>query len=198
MVAMPELDNTDLEILRLLVGNARRPYSEIADRVGVSPPTVSDRIDRLQELGVVRRFTVDVDRETLDNGIEVLIEVATEPGATASVADRLARRNVVEHTFSTADGTVRAHATVPEDSVTDVLEESLESADVRSYDVRIVTEHQWTPAVAGTAFGVDCAVCGTTVGSRGETVELEDTIETVCSSECRERLEAEGAAVAAE
>lgn len=195
---MPELDNTDLQILRLLVANARRPYSEIADRVGVSPPTVSDRIDRLQDLGVVRRFTVDVDRETLDAGIEVLIEVETEPGATDDVTDRLARRNVVEHTYTTADGTVRAHATVPEDAVSDVLAASLDTEDVQSYDVQLVTDHQWTPAVAGTAFGVECTVCGTEVGSQGETVELEETIETVCSSECRERLEAEGAAVAAE
>jgi len=194
---MPDLDETDLQILRLLVANARRPYSEIADRVGVSPPTVSDRIDRLEELGVIERFTLDVDRETLDAGIEVLVEVETEPGATARVAEDLAHRNVVEHTYTTADGAVLAYATVPKDDVADVMAPIVEDGGVRSYDVRLVAEEQWTPAVAGTAFGVECAVCGEPIGSQGQTVDLDDVVEAVCSTECREQLTASSSAVPA-
>ena len=48
---MRDLDETDLEILQLLLSNARRPYSDIADVVGLSPPAVSDRVSRLQETG---------------------------------------------------------------------------------------------------------------------------------------------------
>ncbi|MFC6725497.1 Lrp/AsnC family transcriptional regulator, partial [Halobium palmae] len=61
---MRDLDDTDREILRLLLANARRPYSDIAEHVGLSAPAVSDRVERLQELGVVRGFTLDLDRST--------------------------------------------------------------------------------------------------------------------------------------
>ncbi len=39
---MRDLDETDLEILQLLMSNARRPYSDIADIVSLSAPAVSD------------------------------------------------------------------------------------------------------------------------------------------------------------
>ncbi|WP_114579476.1 AsnC family transcriptional regulator [Saliphagus sp. LR7] len=50
---MPELDSTDAVILELLLEDARRSYREIADEVGLSPPTVSNRVDRLRDLGVI-------------------------------------------------------------------------------------------------------------------------------------------------
>lgn len=56
------LDEIDLEIVRLLADDARRPFNDIADRVGLSPPAVSDRVDRLREQGVIQRFTIDIDR----------------------------------------------------------------------------------------------------------------------------------------
>jgi len=189
---MPQLDDTDLEILRLLVANARRPYSEIADKVGVSPPTVSDRIDRLQELGVIRRFTLDVDRSTLDAGIQVLIDVSTAPGTTEDVAESLASQNVVEHVYATADGSVVAHATVPEDAVHEVLEESVATENVESFDVRLLTDEQWTPEVSGAAFALECAVCGDEVTSQGETARIDGEFVAFCSSSCREAAAEEG------
>jgi len=183
---MPQLDDTDLEILRLLVANARRPYSEIADKVGVSPPTVSDRIDRLESLGVIRRFTLDIDRSTIDAGIQVLIDVDTEPGATEDVAADLAEQNVVEHVYATADGSVVAHATVPEDSVHDVLAESVAMDDVQSFDVRLLTGEQWTPEVSGTAFALNCVVCDDEVTSQGESARVDGELVTFCSASCRE------------
>ena len=62
-----------LEILQLLLSNARRPYSDIADVVGLSAPAVSDRVARLQEMGITNRFTLDVDRSQLRKGIPVLV-----------------------------------------------------------------------------------------------------------------------------
>lgn len=48
---MRDLDETDRQILRLLLENGRRPFSGIAETVGLSPPAVSDRVDRLESLG---------------------------------------------------------------------------------------------------------------------------------------------------
>ena len=59
---MAGIDDVDYEILELLMENARHPYREIAKQVDRSPPTVSDRVERLQELGIIERFTLDVDR----------------------------------------------------------------------------------------------------------------------------------------
>ena len=84
---MRGLDDTDREILRILTENGRRSYSDIADAVGLSPPAVSDRVDRLQELGVIRRFTVDIDRDLLREGTAALVTVRASPGAGERVRD---------------------------------------------------------------------------------------------------------------
>lgn len=60
-----QLDNTDARILELLQKDGRMMYKDIAREVGISLPTVRDRINKLMELGVIRKFTVIVDSEKL-------------------------------------------------------------------------------------------------------------------------------------
>src|SRR6056297_3642715 len=113
---MRDLDETDLEILQLLMSNARRPYSDIADAVGPSAPAVSDRVARLQEMGVINRFTLDVDRSQLRGGIPVLItlDVASTGPGVASIKERLLNDSAVEHVFTTAEADLIAYARVPD------------------------------------------------------------------------------------
>jgi DNA-binding Lrp family transcriptional regulator len=48
------LDDTDVEIIRMLQADARRPNTEIARRLGVAETTVRNRIERLTRDGVVQ------------------------------------------------------------------------------------------------------------------------------------------------
>jgi Lrp/AsnC family transcriptional regulator for asnA, asnC and gidA len=48
------LDQTDVEIIRMLQADARRPNTDIARRLGVAETTVRNRIDRLTREGVVQ------------------------------------------------------------------------------------------------------------------------------------------------
>jgi Transcriptional regulators len=79
------LDETDIQILELLVEDARRSYTDIAQVVNLSPPAVSDRIDRLSESGVIRRFTVELDRSQLRAGVPLLVTLLPSTSAANSV-----------------------------------------------------------------------------------------------------------------
>ncbi|PSP76354.1 ArsR family transcriptional regulator [Halobacteriales archaeon QS_1_68_20] len=182
---MANFDETDMEILELLVDEGRRPYSDIADEVGLSPPTVSDRIDRLQEAGVIRQFTVDLDRSTLSGGIPVLIEVSFEPDAVADGRDRLAAHEAVEHVFTTADASVVVDAFIDGGDARNLLEETVDLTDVREYDVRILTDADWTPGLGREAFALECAECGNTVSEEGESVDIDGSTYHFCCSSCR-------------
>lgn len=59
------LDRTDLHILRLLSQDARLSQRRIAQEVGTSPPTVADRIARLERAGVIRGYRVELERGLL-------------------------------------------------------------------------------------------------------------------------------------
>lgn len=56
-----DLDAKDREILALLEADARRSISDIGRLTGLSAPTVTERIARLKDIGVIRRFTTQID-----------------------------------------------------------------------------------------------------------------------------------------
>ncbi|MBM5804882.1 MAG: Lrp/AsnC family transcriptional regulator [Candidatus Verstraetearchaeota archaeon] len=58
---MREIDEIDQKILAFLKDNARVPFTKIADEVGLSEAAVRKRVERLQEDGIIKRFTVEVD-----------------------------------------------------------------------------------------------------------------------------------------
>lgn len=186
---MRDLDDTDRHILRLLVENARRPYSDIAERVDLSAPAVSDRIDRLRELGVVRGFTVDVDRSLLDAGVPVLVELALPVDRTEAVSEALRTLDPVEHAFETVDGAVVVQATVRDGDVTSLLSEAIDLDVVRDVEVRLLRSAEWTPSLGDVTLALTCVECGNRVTSEGESARIGGDLYHFCCSSCHANFE---------
>lgn len=187
---MRDLDETDLEILQLLLSNARRPYSDVAEAVGLSPPAVSDRVARLQEAGVIRRFTLDLDRSQLREGTPVLLTLdlaAGGPGA-SSVKTTLLEAGVVEHVFTTATGDLVVYARVPDTDVAAWLESALGEGAVEDFEVTLLSGADWSPDLGGTAFALSCAECGNTVDSQGTATRIDGNLYQFCCPSCEARF----------
>jgi Lrp/AsnC family transcriptional regulator for asnA, asnC and gidA len=70
-----ELDDTDRRILNLLVQDAKLPYSEIARQLHVSGGTIHVRMTRLEEMGIVRGATLDLDLQKVGYGIQAFLGI---------------------------------------------------------------------------------------------------------------------------
>ena len=184
---MRELDETDLEILRLLVDDSRRPYSEIADVVDLSPPAVSDRVARLEDQGIIRQFTVEVDRSKLREGRPVLVTLSVVPGGVEETRDALRDADGVEHVFVTASGRVVFYADSPGTDVRQWLDAVLDWDLVREYDVDLVSDVEWTATAVGTEFALSCVECGNTVTSEGVMRRVDGEVKQFCCSSCESR-----------
>ncbi len=57
-------------LLKELQDNSRLSIAELARRVGLSPTATAERMKQMEELGIIRDYTVEIDREAL--GLEVL------------------------------------------------------------------------------------------------------------------------------
>jgi DNA-binding Lrp family transcriptional regulator len=68
-----EIDEVDLQIIRLLRSDARRSARAIAREISMSPGAVTERLSRLEESGVIRGYHADVDPEALGYRMRVMI-----------------------------------------------------------------------------------------------------------------------------
>ena len=84
-------DSRNLDLLRLLREDPRISISELARRIGMSAPAVRERVLRLEEAGIIRGYTVELDPVALGYPLCAFVRVRPAPGQLPKVAE-LARR----------------------------------------------------------------------------------------------------------
>ncbi len=70
-----EIDNTDLKILSLLLEDATMAYTEVAQKVFVSPGTVHVRMKKMQQLGIVKGSQLIIDYAKIGYDITAFIGI---------------------------------------------------------------------------------------------------------------------------
>ena len=69
------LDEIDNRILRKLISDARLSYRNIAEQIGVSPPTVLARVEKLEKNRIIKSYSALLDHEKLGYDLTAIIEV---------------------------------------------------------------------------------------------------------------------------
>jgi Lrp/AsnC family transcriptional regulator, leucine-responsive regulatory protein len=72
------LDDTDLLILRALADDARLSWADVAAAVGVTRQTVAERVQRLEQAGVIRGFAALIDPEAVGADLTSFVGVTVE------------------------------------------------------------------------------------------------------------------------
>jgi len=70
-----EIDNTDIQILNILMENAFTPYTEIGKKLFVSPGTVHVRMNKMEKLGIVKHPQLQIDLTKLGMDVTAFIGV---------------------------------------------------------------------------------------------------------------------------
>ncbi len=73
-----EIDNVDLKILALLSDDAKTPYTEIAKKVYVSGGTVHVRMRKMEEMGIVKGTTLNMDYSKMGFDITAFLGIYLE------------------------------------------------------------------------------------------------------------------------
>ncbi|MCW2571094.1 MAG: transcriptional regulator, AsnC family [Frankiales bacterium] len=74
------MDDIDRQLLSLLMADARASYAELARAVGLSAPSVHDRVRRLERVGAVRGYSALVDPAALGLGVTALVGILQREG----------------------------------------------------------------------------------------------------------------------
>jgi len=71
-----KLDEIDTRLLEQLKANARQTVKELAHKVGLSITPTFERIKRLERLGIIKGYTLVIDKKLVDKGLRVLCQVS--------------------------------------------------------------------------------------------------------------------------
>ena len=107
-----DIDTLDTRILAALSENARISIADLARSVGLSPPSVTERVKRLEEGGIIEGYTVVIDPHALGLPIAAWLRVRPVPGQLQKVSEILrALPDIVECDRVTGDDcfVARAH-----------------------------------------------------------------------------------------
>ena len=84
-----ELDDIDKRIIEMLQEDSRKPFVEIAKELGLSDPTIHGRVKKLQEAGVIEKFTAVLAPAKVEKGIAAFVEINVKPNTIEEVIGNL-------------------------------------------------------------------------------------------------------------
>jgi len=81
------LDALNVKLLRFLKDDPRIAVSALARRVGMSAPAVRERVQRLEEAGVIAGYRLELDPRALGYPIAAFVRVRPMPGQLPKIAE---------------------------------------------------------------------------------------------------------------
>jgi Lrp/AsnC family transcriptional regulator for asnA, asnC and gidA len=98
-----EIDQTDLDIISVLTYDAKTPYAEVAEQVGVSVGTVHGRVKKMIDLGVIHGSKLSVDYDKLGFDICAFLGIYLRESSLYDAASKALKKipEVVEAHYTT-------------------------------------------------------------------------------------------------
>lgn len=94
------LDEFDNKIISELEKNARLSYSEIGEKVGLSRVSVKNRMDILEEKGIIRGYVALINPTGFPEGRRFFMDIITEPDRFEEVVDNIAKYDIIRKVYA--------------------------------------------------------------------------------------------------
>ncbi len=146
------LDKVDARVVEALRADGRMSVNELAARTNVSRATAYQRLARLQEAGVIRRFTVELDPRKVGLPIAALVLVSVAQHSWRAVGERLRQLPGVEWlALSTGSSDYVLLVRAPDiDHLRDVILEGLQAIpEIQSTQTLLLLDEPLVPGVTG-------------------------------------------------
>ncbi|MFX1298225.1 MAG: Lrp/AsnC family transcriptional regulator [Promethearchaeota archaeon] len=96
-----KVDEIDLKILKILEDDSKSNYREIADKVDIALGTVSNRIKKMKDMKIIKKFTIDMDTRQIGYEITAIILLQIAGESINEVEEELAKKPFVYLIYDT-------------------------------------------------------------------------------------------------
>lgn len=100
------LDQHDRDIIGALTRDGRIPFSELAKQVGLSRAVVTARVARMQEIGLIEKFTINLHYSYSRKKTSAYMEILVNPPCLSRVAEEIARHDEIAVVYQMSGGSV--------------------------------------------------------------------------------------------
>lgn len=94
-----ELKKLDREILNLLLKDSSLSSREISEKVDYSKVTVLNHIKKMEEKGIIKNYTVNLNYEKIGYGLQIIIEMRISQGKLLKVEEKIANNERVSQVY---------------------------------------------------------------------------------------------------
>ena len=74
------VDDLDKQLIEELKNNSRLSFADLGRKINLSPSAVRERVQKLEDTGVIQKYTIQLDNKKLGNDLEAFILLKVFPG----------------------------------------------------------------------------------------------------------------------
>ncbi|UCG90185.1 MAG: winged helix-turn-helix transcriptional regulator [Candidatus Heimdallarchaeota archaeon] len=185
-----EIDNVDLTILNRLNENGRATYSELADELHLTVPTVKSRIEKLMKIGVIHHIGVYLNPHSLTNESAALIRIKVNKEKKHKLIDFLTSINEVREVFEVLDDfNILIMTQIQPLSMHQILFENIKSYSyVEGAKISILLKEVFSNPhripKQSQLLNIRCEYCGKQISDNYESEKFDDIRHYFCCTSC--------------
>lgn len=82
-------DSIDIQLLGILKENSRSSFADIGRKINLSPSAVRERVQKMEDVGVIKKFDIQIDNKKLGYELEAFILLKVFPGLLKDVLKKI-------------------------------------------------------------------------------------------------------------
>lgn len=82
-------DGIDMQLLSILKENSRLSFADIGRKISLSPSAVRERIQKLEDTGIIKKYDIQLDNKKLGYELEAFVLLKVFPGLLKDVLKKI-------------------------------------------------------------------------------------------------------------
>ncbi len=83
------VDKIDQQLIDVLKENARLSFAELGRKINLSPSAVRERIQKLEDSGIIKKYSIQIDSKKMGYDLEAFILIKVFPGLLQHALDKV-------------------------------------------------------------------------------------------------------------
>ena len=185
-----KLDEKDIVILQVLAQDSRTKLNTLAEKLDTSIPTIRSRIDKLEDLGIIQKFSLILSYELLSEHPSYFITIKTLPKSVSNIIENLSSNDQILEAHELIGTFQIIVKTVPLSmNEFQLLMKDLREKDgvLEIYPMPLATTYKQDTARLPSqdiSVKIRCEYCGKQIEKDYQTLLVEDVTHFFCCKSC--------------